>query len=601
MSARLRSSLSILLALIAIPALAQGHGGGGGGHGGGGGTRTGGTTTSSSTVPASPYATNAAIPTTISPQLASDEGKLEFRTETILVQVPVVVTGKNGGHVRGLTKDDFHLLENGKQQSISTFEEVVASNSRLSPPASMPGEFRNLTLPDKEPHAVTVIALDTVNTPFLDQTFGRHELVKYLAKNLDVSQALALMIITSHGLKIVQGLTGDPAQLLQAVKKVSGELPGDVGISLDAQADAATGNIPAVSMISPGSDPTSAMESFVEHGDALYAQFYQASAIETTLNAFRAIAWSLSGIPGRKSLLWATGSFPFVISSPDVVPGGYLSPLYERTMQELNAAQISVYPIDVRGLVDAIGMGDASQLSAPTPQRMSNRVWLQQSKIDSLNEFADMTGGKAFYNTNDLATSFKRAAEDGSSYYLLGYYLDTKNNHAGWRQLKVKVDKKDIEVRARKGFFVTNATIRAEMTRNTDINYALNSPLEGTGVPLTVKWLGVSGSADKKTAQLLIHLPPDSVSLVGRDQNQLNFDFALAAYSDKSKDGKPVLTRGKVINPTITPEKLATLRKDGVGFTDSMELAPGQYNIRVVIRDNVTGKIGSVTAPLTVN
>jgi VWFA-related protein len=600
MSARRCFIPVVFLGACAVSAWGQGHGGGG--HGGGGGGRAGGTTTTpSATVPASPYAANSSMPVGISPQLASDEGKLEFRTETILVQVPVIVTDKNGNHMHGLPKENFHLLENGKEQAISTFEEVVATNARLFPLPAKPGEFRNLTLPEQQPHPVTVIALDTVNTPFLDQTYGRHELVKYLANNLVASQALALMIITSHGLKIVQGLTADPSALLQAVKKVSGELPGNQGIDLDAQADAATGNIPMVPMASPGSDPTSAMAAFVEHGDALYAQFYQATAIETTLNAFRAIAWSLSGIPGRKSLIWATGSFPFVISSPDVVPGGYLSPLYERTMQELAAAQISVYPIDVRGLVDSVGMGEGSQVGVPTTQHMNNRMWLQKSKIDSLNEFADMTGGKAFYNTNDLATSFKRAAEDGSSYYLLGYYLDTKNDHAGWRQLKVKVDKKDTEVRARKGLFVTNATIRAEMTRNTDMNYALASALEGTGVPLTVKWLEVSGFGDKKIAQLLIRLPPNSVSLVGRDQNQLNFDFALAAYSDKSKDGKPILTRGKVINPTIAPGKLATLHTDGVGFTDALELPPGQYSVRVVIRDNMTGKIGSVTAPLTVN
>jgi VWFA-related protein len=533
--------------------------------------------------------------------MASDEGKLEFRTETILVQVPVVITDKSGNHIHGLTKDNFRVLENGKEQSVSTFEEVVATAAKITPPSVTPGEFSNLTLSEKQPRAVTVIALDTINTPFLDQTYGRRELVKYLAKNLDTNQVLALMIITSHGIKIVQGLTGDPAHLLEVLKKVSGEMPGNQGLDMDAQADAATGDIPDVPMASPGSDPSAAMDAFVEHGDAIYAQYQQQNAIESTMDAMRAIAWSLSGVPGRKALIWATGGFPFVLSSPDVVPGGYLSALYERTMQALTDAQISVYPVDVRGLVNSTGMGDASKSRAPTVRQMSNRMWLQQSTIDSLNEFADMTGGKAFYNTNDLATSFKRAADDGSSYYLLGYYLDMKNNHAGWRQLKVKVDKKDTEVRARKGFFVTNATIRAELTRNSDMSYALSSPIEGTGVPVTVKWLGVSSDGDKKKMQLLIRLPPNSLSVVGRDQNQLNFEFALAAYADKSKDGKPTLTQGKTINPTLTPQRLATLRTDDIGFTDALELAPGQYSVRVVIRDNVTGKVGSVTAPLTVN
>ena len=587
----------IFACLTAISVLAQTRGGGGGG---------GGASTTRTSTGSAPRMNNPGFPGGVAPHMASEEGKLEFRTETILVQVPVVVTDKNGNHIHGLSKDNFRVLENGREQTISNFEEIVASTAKIAPPVVAPGEFSNLTLSEKQPRAVTVIALDTINTPFLDQTYGRRELVKYLAKNLDTNQVLALMIITSHGIKIVQGLTGDPAHLLEVLKKVTGEIPGNQGIDLDVQADAATGDIPEVPSASPGADPTAAMDAFVERGDAIYAQFQQQNAIESTLDAFRAIAWSLSGVPGRKALIWATGGFPFVISSPDVVPGGYLAALYERTMQALTDSQISVYPVDVRGLVNSTGLADSSKSRAPTVRQMTNRMWLQQSTIDSLTEFADMTGGKAFYNSNDLAGSFKRAADDGSSYYLLGYYLDTKNNHAGWRQLKVKVDKKDTEVRARKGFFVTNATIRAELTRNSDMSYALSSPIEGTGLPVTLKWLGVStdgnkNDGDKKKTQLLVRLPPNSLSVVGQDQNQLNFEFALAAYANKSKDGKPAFTQGKTMNPTLTPQRLATLRTDDIGFTDAIELAPGQYSVRVVIRDNATGKIGSVTAPLTVN
>ena len=154
------------------------------------------------------------------------------------------------------------------------------------------------------------------------------------------------------------------------------------------------------------------------------------------MNGFLGIAWSLSGVPGRKSLIWATGGFPFAMDSPSTVPGGYLSLLYERTMLALNDAQISVYPVDVRGLVSNshCWLGESHQ----RPQRprylrwqLTNRMWLNQAKIDTLNDFADMTGGKAFYNTNDLAGSFKRAADDASSYYLLSYYLDTRNNKSG--------------------------------------------------------------------------------------------------------------------------------------------------------------------------
>ena len=542
------------------------------------------------------------------PHKAEEGGKIEFRTETILIQVPVVVTDKSGNHIHGLTKDDFRLFENDTQQKISTFEELVTTNSKFPVVALRPGQFGNLSLSEKQPRTVTVIALDTVNTPFLDQTYGRRELVKYLADNLDTSQVLALMIITSHGVKVVQGLTGDPEQLLQILKKVSGEIPGNQGIDIDMQANAASGGTLDGSTVSVSSDPFAYMSAFVAQGDVMYAQFQQADAIETTLNAFRAIAWSLSGVPGRKALIWATGGFPFEISSPNVVPGGYLSASYERTMQALAEAQISVYPVDVRGLT-TLGEGSSTHPGVPSgpsallglqqTQQIRGRLWLQQSTIETLTVFADMTGGKAFYNTNDLAASFKRAADDSSSYYLVGYYLDTKNNHAGWRQLKVDVAQKDVEVRARKGLFVTKATIHAELGKNSDMSYALNTPIEATGVSLTVEWAGLTVESGKKKAVYLAHMPPNALAFDSSGQNKLDFDFAAVAFSEK--DGKQAAISSLNFSKSVPDAQVASVRTNGVDFRNALALGPGKYTVRFVVRDNVTGKVGSVTAPLTVD
>jgi len=569
-------------------------------HGGGGG-HTSVPSTPSTPSPSRSSGNLGGIPTPVPLASANDEGKIEFRTQTVLVQVPVVITDKGGNHVHGLAKSDLHIFENGKEQTIANFEEITTSNDKLPIVPQKEGEFHNLLLPEKEPHTVTVIALDTVNTPFLDQTVGRRELVKYLANSLDSGHVLALMIITSRGLKIVQGLTGDPEHLVQALKKASGELPAMQGVDADAQADVAAGDVDMPISISPGTDPTAAMEAFVEHGDAVYAQFQQQNAIETTLSGFMGIALALQGVPGRKSLIWATGSFPFTLTSPDIVPRGALSALYEHTMQALMQAQISVYPVDVRGLVMGSAVADASRSRVPTARQINNRSWLQTSSIDTLNEFAAMTGGKAFYNTNDLASSFKRAADDASSYYLVGYYLDLHNNHAGWRQLKIKVDRKDTEVRARKGFFVTNATLHMELSRNLDITNALTSPIEGTGIPVAVKWTGVAGDGPTKKASFVVQIPFEGMSLDPTGQNRVNFDFAVAAYSPNNKDGKPTATMGKTFTPSLTDTQLATVRAEGLRFGYNLDLSPGQYTVRFVVRDNVTGKIGSVTAPLAVN
>ena len=71
---------------------------------------------------------------------------------------------------------------------------------------------------------MTVIVLDMVNTPFLDQSYARAQLIKYLADHLDSTQVLGLMVITSKGLKVLSGLTTDPAALIATLKKVSGEV-----------------------------------------------------------------------------------------------------------------------------------------------------------------------------------------------------------------------------------------------------------------------------------------------------------------------------------------------------------------------------------------
>jgi VWFA-related protein len=542
----------------------------------------------------------AAVPSTA----ADQEGKIKFSTQTILVQVPIVVTDKSGNHIHGLAKEDFHLFENGKERKVAAFEEIVTTNKQLNVVAPGAGEFANLTLSDQQPRTVTVIALDTINTPFLSQYTGRRALIEYLADNLDSGQVLALMVMTSQGLKVVQGLTGDREQLVQALKKASGETPALQGSNTDVQANAAAGGISDLPSVQFDiAHPQAAAAAFIAYGDTLAASFQQPKALEETLNGFLEIAWSLSGVPGRKSLIWATGGFPFEISSPAQLPGpGYLAPLYERTIQALDAAQISVYPVDVRGLVENTSAAVASGTGPMLMNQISTRTRFQQSTIETFNAFADMTGGKAFYNTNDLASSFKHAADDASSYYLASYYLDTHNNNSGWRQLKVKVDKKDTEVRAREGFFVTNATMNLDMTRSSDLTNALSSPIDGTGVPVSVKWLGTSGDGAKKKTEFIVHMPPGGVSIeASNGQNHLNFDFAAAAYINNGKTGKAAITNDKTVTKSVPDAQMASLRANGIDMKDALELGPGQYTVRVVIRDNVTGKIGSVTAPLTVN
>ena len=586
-------SLFMLVTLLVTCALAQrGSGGGRGAYG--------------NHTTQDPYAgPQSSNPAAVSAVHADDEKKVEFRSQTVLVQVPTVVTDKAGNHIHDLKKEDFKVEENGKEQKIAIFEEVTATNARLTQATNPPGTFSNLAQNGDAPRNVVVIALDTVNTPFLDQTYGRKQLVKYLADNLDSAPVLAMVVIGSKGVRTISGLTSDPDSLLNALKKVRGELPALQGVDIDAQAAASAGGVTTemVPLLSPGGDPFAQMEQFVEQGDTMYAGYAQARAIENTMQAFLGIAWSLSGIPGRKSLIWATGGFPFYLDSPSAVPGGYLSVLYERAMEALNDAQISVYAVDVRGLVGNSPAADATRASRPGSMggqafatRSTNRSWLQASTIGTLTDFAAMTGGKAYYNSNDLVTGFKEAMQDSTSYYLIGYYLDTHNTKPGWRKLKVKVEHKDVEVRARTGFLVTNTTMNPELTQQADIGFALTSPFDSTGIPVSVQWRGTAPDGDKKKIAFALHLPVTGVTIEG-DRNAFNVDFIAHAV----KNGTPPSDVGGTAKGALTAEALAKIKAEGIVYGNSLDLSPGDYQVRFVVRDNLSGRIGSVTAPLTVN
>src|SRR5581483_11065475 len=535
---------------------------------------------------------------------AYEEGKVEFKSETVLVQVPMVVSDKSGAHVHGLGRADFTVLEDGKPQKIATFEEIEPSHAPLDLPKEK-NRFANLAVAGDAPRSIVVFALDTVNTPYLDQSYGRKELIKYLADHVSTGQVLSLVLMTSQGVKVIHDFTSDPEELVRALHNVKGEIPTMQGVDIDVQAAAAVGNdlpdIASASLVNFGArgSAQSGLEDFVLNGEATLARMQQDRAIEHTMNAFLAIAWSLSGIPGKKSIIWATGGFPFFIDSPAAVPGGHLSLLYERTMQALNDAEISVYPVDVRGLVNyrVSDLSNAGRGSSYA-RSVAARGWLQDSTQDMLRDFAEMTGGRAFYNSNDIEKGYNRAVDDSSSYYVVSYYLDTTNTKPGWRKLKVKSSKPNLEVRARSGFFVTRATTDPSLTRQSDITYALSSPFDSTGIALTATWRNTALDGDKRKIDFGLLVPPDGI-LVQGTHNHVNLDVRVMATT--KRDGKLADGVSQTIEADMQPDTVAKLHADGLAYNNTLELPPGEYMVRFVVRDNATGKIGRVTAPLTVN
>ena len=551
-----------------------------------------------------------------------DASEVKFAAGAKLVLVPTLVTDKSGNHISGLKQEDFTVLENGTPQKIATFEEITSDPHRLSRPRN-PNEFNNALAGGASARRVTLIVLDLINTPFLDQANARKELLKYLTQSVNEREPTGLYTLTRSGVQVVHDFTSDPRILVAALHVVKGDAYQMV--DSDEEVEAITGTAsPDGSSGAPSGGGSSKsgggskgnsqaavqgeaqkLQSMMEDSELNFKSFEQRLAITYTLDGLQTVAQALAGIPGRKSLIWASGGFPFGVSdnTMQLAPAGRdtlsdVLPLYERTWQLLNDAEIALYPVDVKGL-QSVGMPSAS-LRNPGKnysRHMQNRQFDTESSFVT---FASMTGGRAYFGSNDLEKGFREAVNDSAEYYMLGYYIDRAQTKAGWRKLTVKTKREHVEVRARSGFFVTNAAIDPESSRNSDILSALQSPLDYTSLALVARWNKIEPGKEpgKKHVSYEMRLAPDAGVINDADNNHVALDFVAMA---KTPEGKAVdHPVGQKVDVHLTPERLSAIRQQGLVYRDALDLAPGEYTIRFVVRDDLSGRTGSVAAPLKV-
>jgi VWFA-related protein len=535
-----------------------------------------------------------------------DNAEVKFTARTELVLIPTLVTDKSGNHIGGLKKEDFTVLENGAEQKIATFEEITSDAHRLSRPKS-PNEFSNSLPGESSNRRITLMVLDLINTPFMDQAYARKDLLKYLTQSVDQREPTALYTLTRSGIYVVHDFTTDPRVLVAALHKVKGDTSQIVDTPEDVEAMTGSASPDGSAGVDPGAVQTEAdkLQTMMEDAELNFQSFQQRLAITYTLEGMQQVAQALGGFPGRKSLIWAGGGFPFSVSdnTMQLAPAGRDSlvdvlPLYEHTWQLMNDAQISLYPVDVKGLQ----VVNTPSVSMRNPGRnyARNMSWRQMDTQSTFQTFASMTGGRAYYNSNDLVKGFRDAVNDSAEYYMLGYYLDRTKTKPGWRKLAVKVKRDHTEVRGRSGFFVTNATVDPENSRNSDISSALQSPLDYTSLPLVARWDKIEAGKEpsKKHVTYHMHLAPDAALIDGADNNHMALEFVAMA---KTLGGKQVdQPTGKTLDTHLAAGDLSSIRQNGVGYRGALELAPGEYTVRFVVRDNLSGRIGSVAAPLKV-
>jgi VWFA-related protein len=425
-----------------------------------------------------------------------------FKVTTKAVVVDVVVTDAKGRPIRGLRPQDFQLAEDGKPQAVryfkefSTGEELAPAVQSLpssalpvapSPAAAKvpPNVFSNETH-TPESGAVTLILFDLLNTPSADQDYARQQLIKFLQTKPKGAQ-FALCTLSEGGskLRLLQGFTQDENQLLAAVR---GKKGSPKTARWQAGSSATQSTVSTVGDLASGG-PTSGFQGLLQVLQGMQAEQQGTDTDDrsaVTIDSLMLLARYLSGIQGRKNVVWLSGSFPISLvaaassNSPSLDNRNYTAKI-KRVTNLLAEAQVAVYPVDVRGLlgggvaanasggmggpspVDPVDFSASSMLTSNggLPQGMQ-ALAQEAAERDTLTQFATDTGGKAFYNTNGIREAIATASEQGSNYYTLSYSPLNKVFNGKFRRIKVQLAEKGYSLHYRQGYFADDANVVAK-------------------------------------------------------------------------------------------------------------------------------------------
>lgn len=567
-----------------------------------------------------------------------------LRTNANLVLVDVVVTN-HGQPILGLGRDQFHIFENGHEQTITSFDEHKAS--AVLPPgptktsSRAPHTFSNVPTYPEAP-AVNVVLLDGLNTLLPDQMQVRRQMLQFIGQ---VPQGTSLAIFTlSSRLRMIEGFTTDPARIARALESGKPQNSVILDPSAATDLDSATGEL---ANMGASSDALANMQQFVADMTA----FQTDQRVAMTLEAMQQLARYLNAIPGRKNLIWFSGSFPIALDPDDSLESPFeamrsYADDVQQTSELLAAARVAVYPVDARGLLtlpstDASKSSASSNLMSGTSNggRQGKRTsvttnrpsvgrddskFMQQLMAEqaTMKQIAEQTGGQEYINTNGLKEAIGRAIQNGSEYYTIGY-VPTANTFDGkFRTIQVKSAVADAKLEYRRGYYASDpdkasdhSPGKASLIRTatlvgappaTQIPFrarilpAADPALAGTKLP--------TGPAGEMTASLkgpvhryIVDFTVDAHGLAYQETpdgaHVANVEFVLVGY-DAGTQRVNYLDRGFQLS--LKPEYYARVLANGIPIRMALDLPEGEIRLRMAVHDLIAARIGSLEVPLKI-
>jgi len=518
-----------------------------------------------------------------------------FRAGVNLVIVDVVVRDQSGAIVKGLKADDFELDEDGVKQQILTFayDEVRAdaapietgstlaaagSNRRTAatavaaPPAPEP--THPLTSEEVAGHRLITLLFDTNSMEPDDVQKAIDGATTWVRERMTTADLVAVAAVGSS-LQVLTDFTTSKEHVeavLSSLSAASGTAFAAVDTSTAATDDAAQ----------TATDDSTAVDASAQELDTFNN--------DVRLRAIKTLAEALKPIEQKKAILYFSAGMQRSGTDNQVE----LRAVVDAAVR----ANVVIYPVDARGLQAVVPGGSARQASRGGLAAFSgsavasqfNQLAAQQETLTSL---ASDTGGTAFTDTNDFGDAFTKIERDISSYYILGFASTNGSRDGRYRRLTVRVKNHPrAKIDAKKGYYADRDFAHTARTdREALLLEQLATPLPATDVPVfvTAGWFRVA--ADKYYVPIAVALPGSAVP----DAKE-NATLDIAGFI-RDERGMPIARIRDTLNLKNATEGVAQRQ---ILYQTGATLPPGRFTVKVVVRENADGRMGSFEAPVAV-
>ena len=521
----------------------------------------------------------------------------------------VVVTQGKGEPVIGLHKEDFEVSEDGNAQTISFFEEHTGGMvSPVALPPMPPGVYTNYPT-IKTADSINVLLLDSLNTQASDQSYVRPQMVKYFLAALAAPSGARIAIFTLGAkLRMVRGFTPDSAGLLTALTDPKAGFEAKFESQLASPSRKASEQLACTEIKAPVG--IAACKDFFAEEDASRT----VDRVVMTLQAFQALAHYLALFPGRKNVMWVSGSFPLSFF-PESNPRGGHRQEYRREIRQtadlLTADQVAVYPISATGLggVGSYHPRDPLSVQSGESGQPSRDVDPELVQAISMEALAQDTGGKPFYNTNDLSVAVKEAINIGSHYYTLTYTPTNVKLDGKFRRIEVKGINRSYKLAYRRGYYMENAETQQELERSPVSDPLL--PFMSFGMPdlaeilYKVRVAELEGAKSADPTKSVVRYSVDFAILPQDVKLQTNaegvrtgsIEVGVIAYD---YDGKALNAIGKKIPIKLQPDLFAKMQQGGFQLHEEIELPKTDFFLQTGIYDLMANHAGTLAIPMHV-